>query len=139
MENIETAIDLALVPSTLTISLEGEKLIEILHDGTVKTYKEGCEQEASKIFYESLQFEGQTLYQKISSLNKKIEELEKLKAESIVRFKNDCVSIFVHKYGLDIDDMKKHMNCLTDEEYFDYMVGETSTEDYVDEDILSWD
>jgi len=68
-----------------------------------------------------------------------LEDVKKFKSETVKRFKNDCVSIFVHKYNLEKKDMIEHMDCLTDEEYLDYIDGEDSTEDYVDEDISNWD
>ncbi len=53
-----------------------ELILEIASDGTVTVHKEGGEPEAAKLFYEALQFEGQTLYQKIAKLEEEIKNLK---------------------------------------------------------------
>ena len=66
------------VPFLLEISNDNGSIVTIGHDGIVTIHQDGGEKEAAKRFYESLQFEGVNLYQKIEKLEQQIE-----------RYKND--------------------------------------------------
>ena len=63
----------------LTIGLPGEPLVTIEADGTVFVHSEGSDKAAAKAFYDALQIEGQTLFQRIEVLEKEnaalVEEL----------------------------------------------------------------
>ncbi len=65
--------------SILYLQNNNEPILEISHDGTVTVHKYGAEKEAACLFYEFLQFEGQTLYQKIEALEEEIKILKKEK------------------------------------------------------------
>ena len=52
----------------LTFTNEDEVILEIMPNGSVKIFGEGCEEQAAKMFYESLQIEGMTLYARIEML-----------------------------------------------------------------------
>ena len=56
----------------LMIGSDAEPIVTIASDGTVTVHKEGGDQEAARLFYESLQFEGRTLLQKIKDLEEEI-------------------------------------------------------------------
>lgn len=55
---------------------DGQKVLGIRWDGSVETWTDGAEQDAAKIFYEALQFEGRTLHQQIAALQARVAELE---------------------------------------------------------------
>ena len=52
----------------LSISMNDRELVHIKGDGSVITLAEGCEQEAAKVFYQALQFEGMTLFERVKKL-----------------------------------------------------------------------
>ena len=57
---------------------DGQKpLVTIAHDGTVTIHEEGAEEEAARVFYRSLEFEGKTLYKRIEKLREAIEATER--------------------------------------------------------------
>jgi len=62
----------------LQISHENKPCVTIKNDGVVINHYEGAENDGARAFYEQLQLEGKTLYQKIDELKKELEEANKL-------------------------------------------------------------
>lgn len=60
----------------IQISGNDKELIRIEQDGTVVISEYGADKKAAKSFYESLQIEGQTLFQKIKDLEEQIIKLK---------------------------------------------------------------
>ncbi|MCK9324169.1 MAG: hypothetical protein M0P69_01595 [Bacteroidales bacterium] len=60
----------------LETSMDNEPIVTIAPDGTVTVHKEGGDKEAARAFYECLQFEGRTLFQKIKDLEDEIISLK---------------------------------------------------------------
>lgn len=60
----------------LEISDGTEPLVTIKPDGTVVIHKEGSAPQAAKLFYEALQIEGKTLFERIKELDKEVEQLK---------------------------------------------------------------
>lgn len=58
--------------------MNNEKLVEIKPDGTVIVVREGADKEAARVFYESLQIQGQTLFQQLAERDQEIERLKSL-------------------------------------------------------------
>ena len=84
-ENKDTHCHLDIISSTfvpdfiIDISNGDEQLVSIKPDGTVIIHKEGADKEAAKKFYESLEFEGKSLFARIEEL----EEENKVLKEKI--------------------------------------------------------
>lgn len=63
-------------PFLISFTGNTETIACIKPDGTVVLYKEGADKEAAKLFWGSLQIEGQTLHQRISDLRQLSEGLQ---------------------------------------------------------------
>ena len=61
----------------IQISHEFKELVRIEPDGTVIISEYGADKKAAKVFYESLQIEGKTLFQKIKDLEEQLKKCQK--------------------------------------------------------------
>jgi len=56
---------------------DGKPLVSIGLDGRVVIHQKNCEDEAAKVFYESLQIQGMSLFEKIDELEEENAKLKK--------------------------------------------------------------